>query len=121
VTDADGLHALGVRAVRAQSSRAVRGAGVADFYYNPMWRVYGQRPQAEAGTATHYWLGAGVRELGWHMLDQVVLRPEESARFPEDQLRIVTQVGGISLLDPDGLPDRQTASDHLPLVFRWDL
>jgi hypothetical protein len=66
-------------------------------------------------------MGRNARELGWHMLDQVVLRPEEAVRFPEDQLRIVTQVGGLSLLDVAGFPDRQAASDHLPVVFRWDL
>jgi len=121
VTDSDGLHAIGVRTIGSSTARKVRGAGVAaDFFYNPTWRLYGQQ-QAEAGAATHYWIGESARELGWHMLDQVVLRPEESARFPEDQLRIVTQVGGISLLDADGLPDRQTASDHLPVVFRWNL
>ena len=55
------------------------------------------------------------------MLDQVVLRPEEIGRFPEDQLRIITRVGAISLLDPEGLPDSRTASDHLPIVFHWNL
>ncbi len=49
------------------------------------------------------------------------IRPDESPRFPESELRIVTSVGGISLLDPDGLPDRETASDHLPVVFHWNL
>jgi hypothetical protein len=122
MTDSDGLHAIGVRAVRANTSRVVRGAGaLADFFYNPMWRLYGHRQHAEAGAATYYWIGARSHELGWHMLDQVVLRPEESAHFPEDRLGIVTQVGGIPLLDAEGFPDRQTASDHLPVVFHWDL
>jgi hypothetical protein len=122
MTDADGLHAIGLRSVATQSTRRVAGvAAAADFFYNPMWRAYGQQLHPDAGASTHYWLGRNVRELGWHMLDQVVLRPEESARFPEDQLRIVTQVGHIGLLDADGLPDRQTASDHLPVVFHWNL
>jgi hypothetical protein len=55
------------------------------------------------------------------MVDQVVLRPGEAARFPEKELQIITRVGGISLVDADGLPDAVTASDHLPLVFQWDL
>ena len=38
-----------------------------------MWRAYGQQLQAEAGSATHYWLGQWVHELAWHMLDQVVI------------------------------------------------
>ncbi len=122
VVDADGLHALGVKSVRAAATRKVRGAGAAtDFFYNPMWRAYGHRLHPEACAATHYWIGAWAHEFGWHMLDQVVLRPGESARFPEDQLRIITQVGSIPLLDADGLPDVQTASDHLPVVFHWNL
>ena len=82
---------------------------------------YGHQPHLEAGTATHYWLNAWAHELGWFMLDQVVLRPEEASQFPEDQLRIIAQVGAISLLDAAGLPDSQTASDHLPIVFHWNL
>jgi hypothetical protein len=119
---ADGLHAIGVRSVKANASRAVKGAASAmDFFYNPMWRAYGQQPQSEAGTATHYWWGEWVHDLGWHMLDQVVFRPGESPRFPEGQLRIITEVGGIPLVTPAGLPDSQRASDHLPVVFHWDL
>jgi hypothetical protein len=122
IADSDGLHAIGVRVVQGGTSRQVRGGGApADFFYNPMWRLYGQSPGMEAGAATHYWLGSWGHELAWHMLDQVVLRPEESVRFPEDQLRIVTRVGNLSLLDAAGLPDGQTASDHLPLVFHWNL
>ncbi len=122
IAAADGLHAIGVRAVRGKTSRPIRGVSSAmDFFYNPMWRVYGQQPQSDAGTATYYWLGQGVYELGWHMLDQVVLRPAESPRFPEDQIRIITQVGSVPLVSPDGLPDSQTASDHLPILFHWNL
>lgn len=122
MTDADGLHAIGLRSVAAQSARKIRGVVAAtDFFYNPMWRTFGQHQHPDAGAATHHWLGRSAHELGWHMLDQVVLRPEETTRFPENQLRIVTQIGGIGLLDADGLPDRQTASDHLPLVFHWNL
>ncbi|HEY5311799.1 MAG TPA: hypothetical protein VIK18_04745, partial [Pirellulales bacterium] len=84
-------------------------------------RAYGHQQHPEAGAATYYWLGAWAHELGWFMLDQVVLRPDESVRFPEDELRIVTRVGAISLLDTDGLPDAETASDHLPIVFHWNL
>jgi hypothetical protein len=122
IVDSDGLHAIGLKSVRASRVRQVRGTGAAaDFFYNPMWRVNGQQSHQEAGSATRYWLRAGAHELGWFMLDQVVLRPEEADRFPEDRLRIITQVGAISLLDADGLPDSQTASDHLPIVFHWDL
>ena len=122
IVDSDGLHAIGVRAVRTSTVRTIRGAGAAaEFFYNPMWRAYGHQDHPEAGAATHYWIGSWAHELGWFMLDQIVLRPGEAGRFPEDQLRIITQVGAISLLDAQGLPDAQTASDHLPIVFHWNL
>lgn len=122
MASADGLHAMGVRTVKMNVSRKVSGSPSAmDFFYNPMWRAYGQLPQSEAGSATHYWLGRWAHELGWHMLDQVVLRPGEASRFPEDQIRILTQVGAVPLVTPEGLPDAQTASDHLPVVFHWNL
>jgi hypothetical protein len=122
IADADGLHAVGIRGIRSSTSRRVHGAGaVAEFFYNPMWRAYGHKQHGDAGAATHYWLGKWAHELGWFMLDQVVIRPVESARFPEDQLQIVAQVGAVTLLDFDGVPDSRMASDHLPLVFHWNL
>ena len=122
IADSDGLHAIGVLSKRQGASREVHGAGAAtDFFYNPMWRAYGHQAHPDAGAATHHWARSWAHELGWFMLDQGVLRPGEAARFPEDRLRIVTQVGKISLLDLQGLPDSRTASDHLPVVFHWDL
>jgi hypothetical protein len=122
VTDVDGLHAMGVQSVRAGVSRMVHGSGAtAEFFYNPMWRLYGHQQHPEAGAATSYWLGSRAQELAWQMLDQVVVRPGETGRFPEDRLRVLTQVGGVPLLDAQGLPDSVTASDHLPLVFEWNL
>lgn len=122
IADADGLHAVGVRAIRGGTSRRVHGAGAAaELFYNPMWRAYGHQQHVDAGAATHYWLGRWAHELGWFMLDQVVIRPVESPRFPENELRIVTKVGAVSLLDLEGVPDLQIASDHLPLVFHWNL
>jgi exonuclease III len=122
VAAADGLHALGIKAVRGAATRAVREGGAAThFFYNPMWRAYGHATHPEAGAATYYWMHTRGHELGWYMLDQVVLRPGEANRFPEDRLNIITNVGGIPLLNAQGLPDSQTASDHLPLVFHWNL
>lgn len=121
VLDSDGLHAIGVKSIRSSNTRRVQGlANAPDFFYNPMWRAYGQE-HSDAGAATHYWLGRRSYELAWHMLDQVVIRPEECANFPEDRLSIISRVGAVSLLGADGLPDRVTASDHLPLVFEWNL
>ncbi len=122
VTSADGLHAMGVRSIRGRGSRRIRGAaGRTDFFYNLMWRLYGQQSAHDAGTATHHWMRNQVHEFGWHMLDQVVIRPGETDRFPENHLQVVTRVGGISLLDAAGRPDVAVGSDHLPVVFHWNL
>jgi hypothetical protein len=125
IASVDGLHAIGVQSMNAQASRKIRGIeSRADFFYNPMWRIYGQQTSDPAGSATHYWTNNRAHELAWHMLDQVVIRPGEITRFPEQELRVLTSIGGINgipLVDADGIPDKQAASDHLPVIFQWDL
>jgi hypothetical protein len=121
MADSDGLHAIGVQAIETTSVRKVSSSGKSDFFYNPMWRLYGHQGHDDAGAATHYWIGKWAHELGWHMLDQVVIRPSEYANFPAQNLVILTQVGTLSLLNTQGLPDQQTGSDHLPIVFHWNL
>jgi hypothetical protein len=122
IVSSDGLHAIGIRQESNQTSRAIRLTDEREeFFYNPMWRLYGHVPSEEAGMATHYWQNRLAGELFWHMLDQVVLRPEECTSFPEDRIKILTKVGAIHLLAPDGIPDKTVGSDHLPLVFHWNL
>ena len=122
VLSSDGLHAIGVQQVKTATHRLVRwGDEEEDFFYNPMWRKYGHVTSREAGMATHYWQNNQAGELFWHMLDQVVIRPEESGSFPEDQLTIVSSVGSVTLLAPDGTPDVTVGSDHLPVVFHWNV
>lgn len=122
ILSSDGLHAIGIRKNINKNRRHVRwGAVEEDFFYNPMWRKYGQEAAMEAGAATHYWQNNQAGELFWHMLDQVVIRPEECDHFPEDQLRIISTVGTVSLLAPDGSLDTSTGSDHLPVIFHWNV
>lgn len=122
ILSSDGLHAIGIRQVGTATCRRVRwGDEEENFFYNPMWRKYGHVTSREAGMATHYWQNNQAGELFWHMLDQVVIRPEESRSFPEDKLTIVSSVGTATLLAPDGRPDDTVGSDHLPVVFHWDV
>ena len=89
-----------------------------------MWRLYSGRPSREAGMATHYWQNRLAGELFWHMLDQVVIRPEECVRFPEDRVKILTNdtvERSSAVTAPNGTPDESAGSDHLPLVFQWNL
>ncbi|MBI2808325.1 MAG: hypothetical protein HYX68_25335 [Planctomycetes bacterium] len=50
------------------------------------------------------------------MFDQVLVRPELMDRL--DDLRILDSDGEVSFLNHAGRPDRNTASDHLPILFR---
>jgi hypothetical protein len=84
-----------------------------------MWRVFGHGQ--DAATATHHHAGYGAFEHVWHMLDQVVVRPEALDAFPEHEVRIVTAARGVPLVTAHGVPDARNASDHLPLFFRWNV
>jgi hypothetical protein len=118
VLGADGLHAIGARRVRGQTDRRIRNSQRVGFFYNPMWRLYGTDPAGDSGAASYYYReGSEATEPFWHMLDQVVIRPEFADRLPPTELRIVTTVGTEPLTDTDGRPDADVGSDHLPVTF----
>lgn len=112
-----GLHAIRMRTVNGRSDRNVLGSTY-QFFYNPMWGCYGNDRQPP-GTFFHY--AYDEHELFWHMLDQVVLRPELLSCFQEKSLRILREAETASLLNTQGIPDRINASDHLPVLFRLNL
>jgi hypothetical protein len=84
-----------------------------------MWNCFGRRANTAPGS--HYFNGSDVHELFWHMLDQVVLRPELLPWFPENRLRILCEAGPDNLVTASGFPDRENASDHLPILFELKL
>ena len=118
IVGANGLHAIGVRQLKGRTDRTFV-SDPTDFFYHPMWRLYGHG--RESGSATHYFHGYNEVEPIWHMLDQVVVKPDALDRFPESEVRIVTRIGSVSLWNAEQIPDEVVASDHLPLVFQWDL
>jgi hypothetical protein len=109
-----GLHAIGVTDINGRNYRTVMDLRY-DFFYNPMWACYGGGRNSPP--ATYYYNGSDVHEVFWHMLDQVVLRPEVLSQFPEHRLRILRWAGPQDLLTPSGLPDERNGSDHLPILF----
>ncbi len=112
-----GLHAIQLPSVSGKHSRPYQKQQH-EFFYNPMWTRFGSGGKP---LATHYYYKYKPHELFWHMLDQVVLRPAALPLFPEAELKIISEVGGSSLLRKNGTPDPKLGSDHLPLFFRLDL
>jgi hypothetical protein len=113
-----GLHAIRVKEVGGKRKRAVMRQDY-EFFCNPMWSCYKGWERSPPGT--HYFNGSDVHEVFWHMLDQVVLRPQALHMFSEKNLRVLTEAGNISLLTNRGLPDKVNFSDHLPVLFKLNL
>jgi hypothetical protein len=102
------------RSIASRLTRSVQGREYR-FFYNPMWGHFGDFRDGTAGS--YYYDGAQHVNHYWNIYDQVLLRPELATDFKHDHLRIIKEIGGVSLVRPDGRPDTTLASDHLPLVF----
>jgi endonuclease/exonuclease/phosphatase family metal-dependent hydrolase len=114
VVAAGGLHAVMSREVASRGRRTVQGREY-DFFYNPMWSHFGDLPNEPAGT--YYYEKAEPVNYFWHIFDQVLIRPELLENFGIDHVQVLTAAGHTPLLDANGRPDRNRASDHLPLVL----
>lgn len=104
------------KGVALRESRRVQDRDY-DFFYNPMWSHFGDSRGRPCGT--HYYEKAEHVNYFWNIFDQVLLRPHLLAGFSDD-LQILTKAGDTSLLDRNGRPNRDVASDHLPLIFGLD-
>lgn len=51
----------------------------------------------------------------------MLVRPFLQDRFLDDELRILTEVGGLPLVAKRGTPNANVGSDHLPLLFALNL
>jgi hypothetical protein len=114
----EGLHSVMSNAVARKGSRKVQGQEYL-FFYNPMWGRFGDGSPGPCGT---YYHDKGKDSCYyWNMFDQVLLRPELLDRFDVNRLCVPVSAGTASLVKDDGRPDRAGASDHLPIVFEFDL
>jgi exonuclease III len=83
-----------------------------DLYYNPMWSLFGDIPDGPAGTVYDT---SSQGPYGWSMLDQVLLNYSVVGLFAD--VTILTASGPYSLMDTNGRPDSQNASDHFPIML----
>ena len=114
VMGSEGLHAVMTRADAHRRARKVLGER-RRFFYNPMWRHFGDRDDAPAGTYRDG--GSGPLAFFWNIFDQVVVRPDLLNCFDDGSVRVVTKFKGRNLATRSGRPNRKAGSDHFPIVF----
>lgn len=105
-----GLNAMMTRACTARGTRRHTGQAY-DFYYNPMWGLFGDNTKGPAGTVYDT---SDLGPYGWSIVDQVVVHHSLVALFRD--VEILTDAGGESLMNRSGYPDAKTASDHFPIL-----
>jgi hypothetical protein len=115
---ANGLHAVMTRKLAARVSRTVQKRTY-PIFYNPMWRFFGEKANKPSGT--YYYERAEHVVYFWNIFDQILVRPSLVDGFRDDQLQILDAIGDMSLIHPDGRPNRSVGSDHLPVLFTLDI
>jgi hypothetical protein len=89
------------------------------FFYNPMWNFLGDFNSDPPGT--YYYKQAVESNLRWYIYDQVLIRPDLLTYFSINDLKILTSDGYTNFLSENGIPRKDSISDHLPLFFRLNL
>jgi endonuclease/exonuclease/phosphatase (EEP) superfamily protein YafD len=84
-----------------------------DFYYNPMWSLFGDNTDGPAGTVYDI---SNQGPYGWSMLDQVLINHSIVNLFQD--VTILTEAGPQSLMDGKGRPS-SAASDHFPILVNF--
>jgi endonuclease/exonuclease/phosphatase family metal-dependent hydrolase len=107
-----GLNAMMTRACITSGRRTFAGKEY-DFYYNPMWSLFGDGSEGPAGTVYDT---SNQGQYGWNMLDQVVINHSIVHEF--EGVRILTHAGNNCLTDAKGRPDSNKASDHFPILLK---
>lgn len=107
---ASGLNAMMTKACVEPSYRTHHGINY-DFYYNPMWSLFGDNTNGPPGTIYNT---SNQGPYGWSMLDQVIIHHSIVGLF--DSVEILTEAGTESLMSRMGRPDANNASDHFPIL-----
>ena len=112
----NGLHAVVTREIALRDYRMVKFESNR-FFYNPMWRHFGERKEGHAGT--YYFASPKSRADYWNVYDQVLIRPELLPFFRDEELAIIDRDVDLNVsLLREGKPNTEALSDHLPIVFR---
>lgn len=112
-----GLNATMSKEIAIRRTRIIQSRKY-PFFYNPMWSLLGDNTPGPPGT--FFFRQAEDVCYYWHMIDQVLLRPELMQKLAENTPNIITNAGDLDLLSK-GRPNRYNYSDHLPILFRLNV
>jgi hypothetical protein len=115
VVGAGGFHAVMDRQIAAKGSRKVDGEEY-NYFYNPMWSKFGDADSTPCGT--YYYNSSSEVNYFWNMFDQVLIRPSLLNYVETHAVQVVTKIREQSLLTAKGHPNRDTMSDHLPIICK---
>ena len=118
LVSAECFHAVMSRRIAQRRSRVVDSRN-RPFFYNPMWNHFGDHPPSPPGS--YYRSGSGQSEYFWHLVDQVLIRPDLLQYFADERLEVLTEIGHRSLVTENGIPNREVGSDHLPLLLELSI
>jgi len=114
----EGFHAVLDRRIAATGGRKVQGRS-RRFFYNPMWRFMNDDRLSMCGS--HFYRKSAPLCHFWNTFDQVLIRPDLLPVFADPGLALVESIGGKSLLDARGRPNKLRHSDHLPVHLNLNL
>lgn len=110
---AAGLNAMMTKTCVERGQRQYVGRSY-DFYYNPMWSLFGDNTDGPAGTVYDT---SNQGPYGWSMFDQVIVNHSAVALYRD--VKIMTEAGSTSLMNSKGRPDASHASDHFPILVSF--
>lgn len=96
------------------------------FFYNPMWNFLGD---FKIPYGTFYHSDSQAVTYHWHILDQILVRPQLSQylnKLDGDFVKIINQIKHneieqFKLTGKSGIPRKKEFADHLPIVLKLNL
>lgn len=114
MVSADSFHAVMDKNIALKENRTIQGEKK-KYFYNPMWSRLGDDSTGCAGS--YYYSSSNMIEYFWHTFDQVLLRPSLLPFFKPENLKVIHEINGQSLINKNGKISNQF-SDHLPLLLK---
>lgn len=111
-----GFHALPFQK-KTERTRKVAHQSKLPFY-NPMWNLFGDFCEP---VGTYYMSTTKAADPMWHLYDQIIVRGVLARNIVKKSMKIIGEIGSIQLCTDYGIPDKDIASDHLPIVMSLEV